>query len=97
MKTRTITKEMYVHLDKYNPGEYQLHSCDMTEYGYVLIDKVIIEVSFNEPETGELVRREVEMLKAKQAEVNGKAYAEVKALQNRIDSLLCIEHKEVAA
>lgn len=94
---KTITREMFVHLDKYNPGEYVLHSCDMSEYGYVMVDKVMVEVSFNEPEAGEMVKREVEMLKAKQAEINGKAYAEVNALQNRIDSLLCIEHKEVAA
>lgn len=94
MKTTT---KLYIHKSPYSGG-FDVFLSDMTEYGNVLLDTVDVEIEFTVPSEREMVAREVAMLKTEQNRINGEAYAKNKALQDRIDSLLCIECKqEVAA
>lgn len=91
--TITIKKTLFVHKDRYSEEEYCVHACDMSEYGYVMLGSVNVEFEFTLPSHAEQVRREVEMLNLKKSEILAETHRKVTELQERIDSLLCIENK----
>lgn len=102
MKT---TAKLYVYKNQraYEKStDIEVKTYDSTGAAYhcpdILLDIVEAEVEFTMPEEHEILNRAVANLKAEKAKIEADAYIQAKAIQDKIDSLLCIEHKhEVGA
>lgn len=68
---------------------------DMSSVGYTPCAELSVE--FEPPAYADLVAGTVKILKAEQDSIRAESQAKVTALQQRIDELLCIEHKPDAA
>lgn len=83
------------------PDGIEVKSYDSTNHTYhchdILLDTVEVEVEFSMPSEREILDKVVIGLKAAKAAIEAKAYLDTKAIQDKIDSLLCLEHKEVTA
>lgn len=96
MSTKKMT--VFVHLSNSQWGagtEYSLFNLDMTDYGYTLV--ATSEIEFEEPSRNDVVAGLVRGLRHEQQEIKAEAQSKVNRLQERIDSLLCLEYKEEAA
>lgn len=88
-----ITTQLHASIDcpANEPSTYCCFPSNMTEYGYVHLGEVEIEI---EPISGkDLVTRSVEILRKKQETIKQNAHNQVEALQERINSMLCLEYK----
>lgn len=99
MKT-TVT--LYVYSAKslvpWEADEIIVKTYDSTDGAYrcshILIDTVETEIEFTMPSEREILNRVVANLKAEKTNIEADAYIQAKAIQDKIDSLLCIEHKQ---
>lgn len=66
------------------------HSCDMSEYGYILLAEQSIEIA--PPEEKELVRLHICMLRAKEKGIQAEAYQKCQQVREEIQKLLAIEN-----
>ena len=85
---------VFLHRDKSsysNEYSYTPHSCDMSNYGYVLISqKTII---FDLPDENEMIQKEIAVLNIKAQKIKADAFVEVEKINEKIQSLLAIEDK----
>jgi len=92
MKT---TATLYVYKAKYAEG-VEVKSFDSTKWDHgrdeILLDTVDVEVEYTMPSDREILEKVVAGLKAAKAQIEAKAYIEAKAIQDKIDSLLCLEY-----
>jgi hypothetical protein len=58
----------------------------------VLIAEVDVEVEFSPLSEREILDKVVDSLKSQKEEIEAKAYLDCKAIQDKIDSLLCLEY-----
>jgi len=91
MKTQqeTLEVELMIHINPY--GAYKAFLSDMSEYGYVLLGSQVVTVGIPDKDP---VEAEVEMLNKKEASLIKEHLAQLHAIQQRKNDLLCIENKE---
>ena len=89
---KTVTKTMWVSAQKNIDGEYDYWPTqhDMSEYGIIMLGHA--EVTFTVPKT-DPVQAEVEGLQAVKEKMNLEHATKIKQVEDRINSLLAIEHK----
>lgn len=95
----TITQSMFVHASKdYGSDDYKLSMkiCDMSEYGYIYIGKVEVSVDYDLPENFNFTQCEIDLLRKEQKRIQAEAQMKVVRIEEKIQSLLCIEHKGAA-
>lgn len=83
-------------------SEIVVKTYDSTDSGYrcsdILLDTVEAEIEFTMPSDKDILNKVVSGLKAEKAKIEADAYIKAKSIQDKIDSLLCLEYTpEVAA
>lgn len=99
MKT---TATLYVYCSKaelsWESDEIIVKTYDSTSHSYscnhILIDTVEAEIEFAMPDEREILNLAVSNLKAEKSKIEADAYIKAKFIQDKIDSLLCLEHKQ---
>ena len=95
----TIKQNMFVHSEKdYATGGYKLdlHYGDMSKYGYVCIGEVEVSVDFDLPDNFSFTQAEIDVLRKEQKRIQAEAQNKITRIEEKIQSLLCIEHKAAA-
>ncbi len=94
--TEEIT--VYIHAQRNYKDEikFSVIGCDMSQYGYVLLETKNVTVEFNIADDFSLDAAEIKAMRAEQKRIQAEAQMLVTRLEDRIQSLLCIEHKEAA-
>lgn len=85
---------VFVHREKSHFGDdysYTAQSCDMSDYGYVLLGQQTI--MFEIPSENDMVKKEIDMLNAKANKLKLDAHLAVEKIEEKIQSLLAIEDK----
>ena len=92
-----ITTELYIHAEKDYQGKvnFKAYGSDMSQYGYICVCNFPQSVEFDLPEGFSYTVEEIKALQAQKKAVQAKANQEIVRIEERIQSLLCIEHKEV--
>ncbi len=70
--------------------------CDMREYGYTLIETKQVSVGFEIADDFSFDAEEIKAMRAEQKRIQAEAQMNVTRIEERIQSLLCIEHKAEA-
>lgn len=84
---------IHAHWNKYSEKfNYEVFNQDMTEYGYVLIEKRTLD--FETPEEKQLRIRAADALAAKLQKMRAEHYAEEQELETERKELLALEFKE---
>ena len=96
----TIKQTMFVHAEKdynLNGNKFKLglKICDMSEYGYVLLDTVEVSVDYDLPEDFNFTQCEIDLLKKKKKSVQAEAQKTITRIDEQIQRLQCIEYKGV--
>ena len=86
--------DIYLHIDKYDDERFYANTSDMSEYGHVLVCKKTFELTFDAPDDFDPIKSQVSSLEAEKARVEAESYAKVKNIDEQIQRLVCIEHKE---
>lgn len=89
-----MEKELFIHAqwNRYTETyDYALLQCDMTAYGYALIEQRII--NFKTPTDKNLRLAIIAALQQQKLKKAGEAYAADLALQDEINNLLALEFK----
>ena len=91
-----MKKEIQVFIHRARPSysneySYTPHSCDMSDYGYVLLAEKL--VSFDLPIESVMVNKEIDVLNKQLQKIKADAFVEVEKINNQIQSLLAIEDK----
>jgi len=93
----TIKSTMFVHAQKEYGGEEEfklnLLSCDMSQYGYILIGEVEVSVDYDLPDNLNITQLEIDSLRKAQKRIQAEAQNNITRIEEQIQSLLCIEHK----
>lgn len=88
-----IKAMLHVRRNYENDLIYSVYESSMSEYGYVCLGDITINITKKE-----ITQQEYSVLKIKQLEeskkkIQAKAYQEVQKVEEEIQKLLCIEHK----
>lgn len=73
-----------------DPPVPSLFVTDMSEYGYIHVGEIQIDIPFDPPSQAELIKSRVAELRKEQGELQAK----MTSIEGCIQELLCIEHKE---
>ena len=96
----TIKSTMFVHARKSYFGEEEfklnLMACDMSNYGYVCIGEVEVSVDYDLPDNFNYTQAEIDVLRKEQKRIQAEAQNNITRIEEKIQSLLCIEHKAAA-
>ena len=96
----TIKSTMFVHAQKSYFGEEEFNlsllACDMSEYGYIFIGEVEVSVNYDLPDNFNITQLEIDSLRKEQKRIQAEAQNNITRLEEKIQSLLCIEHKAAA-
>ena len=96
----TIKKTMFVHAEKAYFGEEEfklnLMACDMSKYGYIFIGEVEVSVNYDLPDNFNYTQAEIDVLRKEQKRIQAEAQNNITRIEEKIQSLLCIEHKATA-
>ena len=84
-----IEVEIYIHAPLYG-DQFFCCTCDMAEHGYILLGSQTVTVDV--PDTNP-IDAELAMLNKQVAIVEKESTAKLQVLNDRINSLMCIEHK----
>ncbi len=91
---------VYIHAQRdyvYGGIKFSAIGCDMSEYsGYTMIEKKNVTVEFDIADDFSLDAEEIKAMRAEQKRIKAEAQLQVTRLEERIQSLLCIEHKAAA-
>lgn len=91
-----LTAEVFIQAAKdYCTGDMQVlaHLCDMSEYGYIHIDKVQVPVEYDLPDEFNFTQAEIDGLLAKKRAIQAEAQLKLTQIDEQIQRLQCIEHK----
>ena len=95
--TAEITVYIHAQRDYVTSGvRFSACGCDMSEYGYTLIETQDLKVEFDIADDFNLDAEEIKAMRAEQKRIKAEAQMRVTRLEERIQSLLCIEHKAEA-
>lgn len=93
----TATTTQFVHAEKDHEGNvrFKVLAADMSEYGYTFLGiKKEVTVEFEIPDDFDLTTEEIKNLRAHQKKIQAEAQRQVVEIEERIQSMLAIEHKE---
>ena len=85
------TKEVFVHLHKYDDGEFYLAEGDMSEYGHVLINTQMVE--FDVPDNFDPVPVKMAMLQAQEAKVREEFNERIAQIKDEISKLQALTYE----
>lgn len=92
---KTIVASLYRKADSFYKDGYMYSimtgKTDMSEYGHVILTTQ--ELTFDMPDEGELKNMEISALKKEQSKIRAEAEEKATRIEERIQSLLCIESK----
>ena len=92
---KTMVASLYRKADSWAEDGYSFSimngQTDMEKHGYLLLDTK--EVTFNMPDVGDMTNREIAALRKEQSSIRAEAEEKATRLEERIQSLLCIESK----
>ena len=93
----TIKSTMFVHAEKAYFGEEEFNlsllACDMSQYGFILIGEVEVSVDYDLPDNLNITQLEIDSLRKAQKRIQAEAQNNITRIEEKIQSLLCIEHK----
>ena len=95
----TIKQNMLVHSVKdYVKGGHNLvlFYSDMSQYGYIFIGEVEVSVDYDLPDNFNYTQAEIDSLRKEQKRIQAEAQNKITRIDEKIQSLLCIEHKVAA-
>ncbi|HYE38171.1 hypothetical protein [Methylocaldum sp.] len=94
--TKTLTAFVYAHKSAYSTPEeshfIMLSGYPIDDPSFILLETRDLEV--NVPEESELIPKTVAALEAKKQKIRADAHVEVEKIEDRIQSLLYLTHKE---
>ena len=85
------TKEVFVHLHKYDDGEFYLAEGDMSKFGYVLINKQLVE--FSVPDNFDPVPVKMAMLREQEAKVREEFNKRIAQIKDEISKLQALTYE----
>lgn len=85
----TVKANLFIHVNHHD-GAALAATCDMSQYGYTLLGTHEVEVPV--PQVN-VVEKEVESLNRQATALRAETHIKLKAIEDRINSLLAIEHK----
>lgn len=91
-----IKQVMHVHASKdYGKDEVRLslYLTDMSEYGYICLGKLEVEVPFDLPEDFSFEGEQVKALQKEKKSVQAQCQSRLNQIDEQIARLLCIEYK----
>ena len=94
-----IKQTAFVHAEKdYVKGGHNLvlYFSDMSQYGYIFIGEVEVSVDFDLPDNFSFTQAEIDVLRKEQKRIQAEAQNKITRIEEKIQSLLCIEHKAAA-
>lgn len=94
--TAEITVYIHAQRNYKDKIKFSALGCDMSEYGYTLIETQDLTVEFDIADDFSLDAEEIKAMRAEQKRIQAEAQRLVTQLEERIQSLLCIEHKAEA-
>lgn len=86
----SIESTLLVHIDPHSDKPVAM-TCDMTEFGYVLLGSVTVTVPVPQVD---VIEAEIASLERKADAVRAEFHRKLTAITDRIQSLRAIEHKE---
>ena len=95
----TIKQNLFVHAEKdHETGGHELvlHYSDMSQYGYIFIGEVEVSVDYDLPDNFNYTQAEIDVLRKEQKRIHAEAQNKITRIEEKIQSLLCIEHKAAA-
>ena len=92
---RTVTQKFHIHAEKSYCGEvsFKLFMIDMSEYGYVCIGEFEKDIEFDVPDNFSFEFEEIKSLREQKKKVQAQAQSMIDQIDEKIQRLLCIEHK----
>lgn len=72
--------------------DYAVHSCNMGDYGYVLVEER--EIEFTPPDRGELIQPMVASLRGQQDKLRAGMQVKINAIEDEIGKLLALSAPE---
>ena len=91
---------MFVHAEKsyFSEEKFKLNlmACDMSKYGYIFIGEVEVSVDYDLPDNFNYTQAEIDSLRKEQKRIQAEAQNNITRIEEKIQSLLCIEHKAAA-
>ena len=94
-----IKQTAFVHAEKdYVKGGHNLvlYFSDMSQYGYIFIGEVEVSVDYDLPDNFSFTQAEIDVLRKEQKRIQAEAQNNITRIEEKIQSLLCIEHKAAA-
>ena len=94
-----IKQTAFVHAEKdcvKGGHNLVLYYSDMSQYGYIFIGEVEVSVDFDLPDNFSFTQAEIDVLRKEQKRIQAEAQNKVTRIEEKIQSLLCIEHKAAA-
>lgn len=89
---------VYIHAQRAFDGEIKFSAigCDMSEYGYTLLQTQNISIGFDVPDDFNLDAEEIKSLRAEQKKIQAEAQRRLTQIEERIQSLQSLEYKAAA-
>ncbi|QHP55043.1 hypothetical protein EH203_15070 [Pectobacterium carotovorum subsp. carotovorum] len=98
MKAPEITEvevTLYIYVDEFSPNP-MVTACDMSQFNCVLIGTHTVIVPIPQISDSELTNHQIAALKNQQQKIIADAQIQASQLEDKIQRLLCIEHKPTA-
>lgn len=97
MKVKVKSNLHYYKSKWADKPSYSLHDGDLSKASPDFVVIKAVELEFDIPDDFDPVPKQIESLKAKKQEVMADTQMKLNQLDEQIQRLLCIEHKEVTA
>jgi hypothetical protein len=97
MTALQITTQLYIHVNPYSTmkaNRFIVSTCDMSQStpAYALLETREITIAFDEPDTFEIISKQVDSLRAQKERLAAESYRHQLLIDDQIQALLCIEH-----
>ena len=92
---RTVTQKFHIHAEKKWDGtvNFKLYQTDMSKYGYVCLGEFEKDIEFDVPDDFRFELEEIKALREQKKKVQAQAQSMIDQIDDKIQRLLCIEHK----
>ncbi|MDP8772866.1 hypothetical protein QZR43_09745 [Serratia marcescens] len=100
MKALQIPVTLFIHanVSQYTQEKISVFTMDMSQYPeYVLLETRTIHIDVNQPESIDIIGKQVEALQLEKARLADATYKRIAEIDDQVQQLLCIEHCPVDA
>lgn len=100
MKALQIPVTLFIHanVSQYTQEKISVFTMDMSQYPeYVLLETRTIHIDVNQPETIDIIGKQVEALQLEKTRLADATYKRIAEIDDQVQQLLCIEHCPVDA